>query len=165
MPLFPWFCLRLYAFGFVFLIFPRNTYSAILSGYVPLCRCFDCYEDLFATRACCTISPCGLYWSSCFLLLLCWWQFTRSFPEYFYSLRCSSDFNIRRVSILFYLSHFFTAFLESMRSRILLLSLPWEVAIEMYEGASVVGACSGTPLVYLKTCLGQFCLLIVFGLF
>ena len=108
-------------FALCFLIFLRNTYSVVLSGYVPLCRCFDCYEDLFATRACCTISPCGLYWSSCFLLLLCWWQFTRSFPEYFYSLRCSSDFNIRRVSILFYLSHFFTAFLESMRSRILLL--------------------------------------------
>src|ERR1043165_1839406 len=35
----------------------------------------------------------------------------------------------------------------------------------MYEGASVVGACSGIPLVYLKTRLGRFCLLIVFGLF
>src|ERR1043165_1138747 len=35
----------------------------------------------------------------------------------------------------------------------------------MYEGASVVGACSRTPLVYLKTRLGGFCLLIVFGLF
>ena len=74
-------------------------------------------------------------------------------------------FNIRRVFILLYLPHFFTAFLESMRSRILPLSLPWEVGIEMYEGASVVGACSGTPLVYLKTRLGRFCLLIVFGLF
>ena len=35
----------------------------------------------------------------------------------------------------------------------------------MHDGASVVGACSGTPLVYLKTRLGRFCLLIVFGLF
>ena len=35
----------------------------------------------------------------------------------------------------------------------------------MHEGASVVGACSGTPLVYLKTRLGQFCLLTVVGLF
>src|ERR1044072_9672747 len=35
----------------------------------------------------------------------------------------------------------------------------------MYEGAFVVGACSGTPLVYLKTRLGSFCLLIVLGLF
>ena len=72
-----------------------------------------------------------------------------------FSSRCSSDL----ISVWYfytYLSHFFTAFLESMRSRILLLSLPWEVGIEMYEGSSVVGACSGTPLVYLKTRLGQF---------
>ena len=74
-------------------------------------------------------------------------------------------FNIRLVFILPYLPHFFSAFLESMRSSVLPLSLPWEVGIEMYEGASVVGACSGTPLVYLKTRLGRFCLLIVFGLF
>ena len=35
----------------------------------------------------------------------------------------------------------------------------------MYEGASVVEACLGTPVVYLKTRLGHFCLLIMFGLF
>ena len=35
----------------------------------------------------------------------------------------------------------------------------------MHDGASVVGACSGNPLVYLKTILGKFCVLLVFGLF
>ena len=90
-----------------------------------------------------------------------------SLLEVFWSIlssQCSSDYYPFGIFYTF-LPHYFNAFLESMRSRILLLSLPWEVGIDTHDGASVVGACSGIPPVYLKTRLGRFCVLMVYGLF